>query len=85
MEKVYEKYKDKIDFVGVNIAMHESPKKVKKYIKEKKLTFPMAYDKHKTLRKLFSVAGVPAVIIIDSTGIVKYIGVNLPNDFKSYL
>lgn len=69
LERLYKGYKDKgLLILGVNYM--ETPKKVKGFMKEFKLTFPTLLDKDGEVMREYMVVGIPTTFIIDKKGMV---------------
>jgi len=69
-----------MEFVGVNVGVNDSVKKVQRFAKKYKIHYPLYFDKGSQLTRKFKVSGTPTVIIVDKGGIVRYRGVSPPMD-----
>jgi len=81
MESLYKKYKDRgIVFVGV--AIQDSEKGSRAYLKEFGWTFPTGPDSDGAIADAYAVMGIPKTVIIKRDGTVSYIqsGV-MPEDY----
>ncbi len=85
MEKLYEDFKDKLEFIGINVGVNESLKKVRRYVKKKGLKFKIVYDRHTLITRKFGVIGTPTHIIIDRRGVIRYIGATPPEGLEKHL
>lgn len=65
---MYKDLGDKIEFLGINLGDRED---IEKFIKEYKLSFPVAYDREGKVASSFN-AKVPTFILIDINGRVSY-------------
>lgn len=79
VEELYKQSGDKIEFIGVNIAVNENLQRIRRFIKETNLSFKNIYDKDHKVTKLFKVMQTPTNIIIDRNGVIKYKGKNVPD------
>ncbi len=68
MEKLYKKFGDRIEFIGVNLGFKN---KVQEFVKDNGLTFPVTYDEGNKLATIFS-AKIETNILIDRSGVVKF-------------
>lgn len=69
---IYDKYKDKLDFYGVNETKHDTVRGAKDFVKEKGLTFPILMDKSGTAGDDYKVYAYPVSYIIDRNGLIRY-------------
>jgi peroxiredoxin len=53
----------------------EEPDQVRKYAKEARLMYPIATDPDDRVRSLYLVSGLPTTILIDKTGVVRYVAI----------
>lgn len=72
LQKIYERYKDQVEFVTVNL--NENGDKVDEYMKGKGLTFPTVIgtvEIGKIAAEGYGIRALPTVFIIDAEGIVR--------------
>ena len=67
-------------FLGINVGVNDSEKKVRRYAAKYKIHYPLYFDKGSILTRKFKVSGTPTVIIVDKSGIVRYRDVAPPPD-----
>ncbi len=67
-------------FLGINVGVNDSEKKVRRYAEKYKMHYPLYFDEGSKLTRTFKVAGTPTVIIVDKNGIVRYRDVAPPPD-----
>ncbi len=76
VKKIYEKFKGK-DFVIIGISLDTERKKLRNYIREKKISWPIVFDgrgwKNKVAQK-YEVHAIPFTVLIDRKGIVRQVG-----------
>lgn len=68
--------------LAINTGLNDSEKKARVYWKHYGYGFPTGYDSSFEIRKAFRVPGVPAVYLIDATGVVRYRGALPPTDLE---
>ncbi len=74
-----------MEFLGVNVGVNDSEKKVRRYAKKYAMDYPIYFDKDSSLTKRFKVSGTPTIIIVDKSGIVRYRDVSPPEDLENHL
>jgi len=61
-----------VHIVSISISPGtDTPEKLKKYVEDHKITWPVYIDKNRSMTKLFSISAVPTLVIIGPSG--KYI------------
>ncbi len=78
MEAIYKKYKDS-GFVILAVDVGDSEVKVKRYIKEHNLTFPVLLDWSQAIAGDFAIIGFPTTFIIDQNGVIRAVVVGERN------
>ncbi len=73
-----------MEFLGVNVGVNDSLKKVRRYAKKYTMDYPIYFDKDSSLTKMFKVSGTPTIIIVDKSGIVRYRDVSPPKDLAAH-
>jgi len=71
-KQIWNKYKDRDDFVILSIGREHTNAELEKFYTKKQFTFPMAGDTDRSVYALFAEKFVPRNIIIDKTGKVVY-------------
>ncbi len=66
LNRFYEKHKEE-QFILIGIA-YEEEDKIKNFIKEHKIGFPVGIDKDGNIQKMFTVRGIPTTIFIGVNG-----------------
>jgi peroxiredoxin len=67
MEKIYRKYKDR-GFTILAIDIMEKPETVRKFVKEKNLTFPILLDTKGDVKGKYRVSGIPNSYLVNKNG-----------------
>ena len=73
-----------MEFLGVNVGVNDSEKKVRRYVKKYTMDYPIYFDNNSNLTKMFKVSGTPTIIIVDKSGIVRYRDVSPPEDLAAH-
>ncbi|MFC3927958.1 TlpA family protein disulfide reductase [Streptococcus caprae] len=78
IQKVYEEYGDKINFVMINLTdeADEPQSQAESYIKEQKFTFPYFFDQSQTAADSLMVEYIPTTYFVDKNHIVKQVSVS---------
>lgn len=71
MQKLFELMRGK-DFVMLTISIDEKKETVEAFMKENKLTLPVALDQQQKVSPLYRITGVPETYIIDKGGMVMH-------------
>lgn len=71
MQKFYDKYKDKVEIVAVNLTGKETNENdAIRFVEEYPYTFPVLLDRELKAGSLYSVVAIPTTYFIDSKGVV---------------
>ena len=68
MERLYQRYKDK-GFVILGVNIKDEKKSALSFVKELKITFPIAFDPKGEVGLLYGAWGLPTTYLIDAKGI----------------
>ena len=79
------KYKDQVKVLGINLGGLDSIDDVRKYRSRYKITYPLLFDRDNETADAYSVFVIPAVILLDGTGNVRYRGNNPPANLEDFL
>ena len=71
MQKLFELMRGK-DFVMLTMSIDEKKETVEAFMKENKLTLPVALDQQQKVSPLYRITGVPESYIIDKNGMVMH-------------
>jgi alkyl hydroperoxide reductase subunit AhpC len=66
-------------------AERKAWEKVESYVKERKLTYTIAVDTKSHMIRSFGVLATPTHIIIDRSGMVRYIAASIPGDIEKHM
>ncbi|MCK6074223.1 TlpA disulfide reductase family protein [Paenibacillus silvae] len=73
LNKLAEKYKDKMDLYGVNVTSYDKLKDAKAFVDQYKLTFPIPLDEKGTVYAMYNGMAFPTNVLIDSRGVIQEI------------
>lgn len=68
MERLYQKYKDR-GFVILGVNLKDDKKSAVAFVRELKITFPIAFDPDGEAGRLYGAWGLPTTYLIDANGI----------------
>lgn len=71
LQKLYEKYKDQIDFYGINVTTNDSPEAAAAFVSAYKLTFPIPMDVAGTVSNRYLIQAFPTTYVVDGQGIIR--------------
>ncbi|MCM3717431.1 peroxiredoxin family protein [Fictibacillus phosphorivorans] len=82
MQKFYKEYKQKdVEILAVNLEYSETkPEKIRDFVKEYKLEFPIPLDEKNTIGKQFRAVSIPTSYFIDEEGTITHMHVG-PMDY----
>ncbi len=73
VQKLHEEFADRgITIVGVSEDTPKTISRVKPFVRARKLTFPILFDRNNKVMRMFKISSIPYVCIIDSTGSLFY-------------
>ena len=78
-------YGSRVEFIGVNVTVNQSPERVRKYLKTHQPGFRPLYDDQGTSIRAFQVPATSYVVILDRAGKVAYTGTGGSQDFDKVL
>ncbi|MGP4039087.1 TlpA family protein disulfide reductase [Gracilibacillus sp. D59] len=70
LRKLYEQYKNQIDFYGINVTTEEQPENIKAFIKKNDIPYPILLDEHKHAADLYELHTLPTMFLIDKEGYI---------------
>jgi thiol-disulfide isomerase/thioredoxin len=80
-----ERYGGKVEFLGMNVTVNQTPARVRRYLETEKPPYRPLWDEAEASRKAYKVPGTSYVVIIDATGTVVYTGFGGKQDFEDAL
>ncbi len=91
VEKMYKKYGSKITFIGVNLAFNDTVPRLKQFLKNYGVTYPVLLDTKGSVTKTYKVMAIPTSFFIKSNGVIMYhyvgalIASQMQTEFKKLL
>ena len=76
---------DRVQFVGINVAVNQSPERVRRYIASNDVPFRTLYDDEGASTRAYAAPTTSYVVIVDRTGRVAYTGTGGDQDFLGAL
>jgi thiol-disulfide isomerase/thioredoxin len=80
-----EAYGSKVEFIGINVAVNQSPDGVRQYLKAHEPGFHTLYDDEGTSTRAYQVPATSYVVIVDRSGKVVYTGIGGTQSFDRVL
>jgi thiol-disulfide isomerase/thioredoxin len=80
-----EAYGSKVEFIGINVAVNQSPGGVRQYLEAHQLGFRTLYDDEGTSTRAYQVPATSYVVIVDRSGKVVYTGIGGAQSFDRVL
>jgi thiol-disulfide isomerase/thioredoxin len=78
-------YGSKVEFIGVNVTVNQSPERVRRYLETHKPAFRTLYDDEGTTTRAYQVPATSYVVIVDRSGKVVYTGTGGKQNFDGVL
>jgi peroxiredoxin len=72
---------DRVRFLGINVAVNQSPERVRRYIESNEVPFRTLYDHQGASTRAYAAPTTSYVVIVDRTGHVAYTGTGGDQDF----
>jgi peroxiredoxin len=76
---------DRVQFVGINVAVNQSPARVRRYIESNDVPFRTLYDDEGASTRAYAAPTTSYVVIVDRAGRVAYTGTGGDQDFLGAL
>jgi thiol-disulfide isomerase/thioredoxin len=78
-------YGDRVEFFGVNVAVNQSPERVRKYVASHHPPFRTLYDSAGVSTRAYEAPTTSFVVIVDRAGKVAYAGTGATQDLATAL
>jgi thiol-disulfide isomerase/thioredoxin len=69
--KLYDKYKDRIDFYAVNMTAGDRMDNIQSFVKHFKYEFPVLLDTEGAVGDLYRITGIPMTYLVDRNGVIR--------------
>lgn len=76
---------DRVQFLGVNVTVNQSPERVRRYLEQHEIPFQVLYDDKGTSTRAYEAPATSYIVIIDTAGKVAYTGVGADQRFEPAL
>jgi peroxiredoxin len=76
---------DKVAFLGINVAVNQSPERVRRYVESSRPPFRALYDEEGESTRAYAAPTTSYVVIVDRTGRVAYTGTGGDQEFLGAL
>ena len=76
---------DAVEFIGVNVAVNQSPERVRRYLQEHAPPFQALYDDQGASTRAYRAPSTSYVVIVDRAGKIAYTGVGGDQQFTEAL
>jgi thiol-disulfide isomerase/thioredoxin len=78
-------YGDRVEFLGINVTVNQTPERVRRYLAEHDVPFRILYDDKGTSTRAYLAPATSYVVIVNQAGTVVYTGVGTDQQFESSL
>lgn len=78
-------YGSKVEFIGVNVTVNQTPERVRRYLETHKPPYRTLYDDAGTSIRAYQVPATSYVVIVDRAGKVAYTGIGGTQDLDGAL
>lgn len=79
------RYGDRVEFVGINIAVGQTPDEVRAWLKVHDVPFLVLYDEQGVSVRAYDAAQTSYIVIVDAQGKVAFTGLGTSQRFESAL
>jgi peroxiredoxin len=76
---------DKVAFLGINVAVNQTPERVRRYVESSKPPFRTLYDEEGESTRAYAAPTTSYVVIVDRSGRVAYTGTGGDQEFLGAL
>jgi thiol-disulfide isomerase/thioredoxin len=78
-------YGAKVEFIGVNVTVNQTPERVRRYLETHKPPYRTLYDDQGTSTRAYQVPATSYVVIVDRAGKIAYTGIGGTQEFGGAL
>ena len=83
MRGVYSRYKDRIEFLAVSVAVAQTPRSIKRHLAEHPVDYPTLWDVGGRAVRAFLAPATSYVVVLDADGLVVYTGIGPQQDIEA--
>ena len=85
MRAARERYGDRVEFIGVNVTVNQTPARVRRYLEEHQPPFRTLYDRQGVAVRAFEAPATGFIAIVGADGKVAYTGIGERQDLVAAL
>ena len=85
MQAAQKRYGDRVEFVGINIAVGQTREEVRNWLKTHHVPFVVLYDEEGVSVRAYDAAQTSYIVIVDARGNVAYTGLGTSQRFEAAL
>ena len=85
VREAHERFGDRVEFFGVNVAVNQTPDRVRKYVAAKQPPFRTLYDDAGVSTRAYGAPATSFIVIVDRAGKVAYTGTGEDQDLAAAL
>lgn len=78
-------YGNKVEFIGINVTVNQSPERVRRYLETHRPAFRTLYDDEGVSTRAYQVPATSYVVIVDRSGKIVYTGTGGSQEFDAVL
>jgi thiol-disulfide isomerase/thioredoxin len=85
VRQAHASFGDQVEFLGVNVAVNQTPEKVRKYVAAKQPPFRTLYDSAGVSTRAYEAPTTSYIVIVDRSGKIRYTGIGEHQDLTATL
>jgi thiol-disulfide isomerase/thioredoxin len=85
VREAHQRFGDRVEFFGVNVAVNQTPDRVRKYVAAKQPPFRTLYDDAGVSTRAYGAPATSFIVIVDRAGKVAYTGTGEDQDLAAAL
>jgi thioredoxin-dependent peroxiredoxin len=85
LRAAHERFGRNVEFIGVNIAVNQTPDEVRRYVADEKPPFRVLYDAEGVSTRAYGAVATSYMVIVDRAGRVAYTGSGTGQQFEAAL
>jgi thiol-disulfide isomerase/thioredoxin len=72
LDQLHSRYRS-LGFTVLGVNVEEDPHKAKELLKDLHVSFPVLFDDHSTVSRLYDIAAMPSTVLVDRNGNMRYL------------